>query len=113
MFIITALVWTLTVSLIIDSELFNAKLYNYIMYKSDCNYKVPSEYHLAKMGNRYVIYREDYGKHYLTSFSTAGLSFIYADIREPSTFADTCAAKGALKAYIKSIQPLEVEEIRK
>ena len=111
--LIPILIWTALITLVIDTKEFNCRLYNYTVYQSDCNYQIPEPYKLGRVGNRYIIYYDDYGRWGLGSYTTAGLQFDYLDVHEPSTFADTCAAKGALESYMKHTTITIVEPIKK
>lgn len=87
-----------------DTFLFNDRIYNYVVYKSDCEYKMPPNYFLATKNGRYLIGTNNslLGEEYLVSFATAGLDFMPLDINDhPATFADSCAAKGMLEEFLK------------
>lgn len=82
----------------------NDRIYNYLFYGNDCDFDVRGNgYFLAKIKGRYAIGRHaQYGvDEYLTGFSTKGIVSIQMKYKYPATFADSCAAKGYLVAYIK------------
>lgn len=97
------------ITLTIDYNSYQCRLWNSIFYVQDCDFKMPQNYFLGKLNNRYVIGYRDYGNHYLTGYEMAGISCIYPDIRKPSTFSDSCAAKGYLEAYLAQERENNVE----
>ncbi len=106
--VILIIIFSLEISLIIDDECFNMKYRNKIVFDSDCNFVIPKGFSVLYNSetNKFAVMESSWDGYFLvTRYSDNNIIGMFQNIREPSLFNDTCAAKGYLKEYLIQQHP--------
>jgi len=103
-------IWTmiflsvLTILMIVDNQWYNARYFNNLYYREQCDYVVPKGWKIVSNGKMFAVKCEIMQGEYLHE-SMNGIRTMYVNIAEPALFFSKCKAKAYLKAYLKDQEP--------
>lgn len=89
----------------IDAGLLNSRLTNRLFYKADCDFVIPKGYGMLYNNESHTYIISDSTDRYsdVTYLTTNdGIQSFHYSIKPPTTFKDSCRAKGYLKAYLNN-----------
>ena len=80
-------------------KIVQAELFTETIFEPDCEYKLPSGYHLRSNGKYYSIYHQ--GEYLWYNVNRSRVDFMFPHIDEGLQFEDSCKIKAALKSMLE------------